>query len=162
MAIRGKTPLQLAYTAGLFDGEGYISILRITGTKQLAAKGKRNTWHELTVGMNITTPEATKWMADRWGGTNILHPTIYPNRKRIHMWRISQVMARDFLTDLLPYLKIKREEAVLAIEFQALKSFRFGRAGIPEANLKRRDEIWYEMRRRHGTLDRYGGVARRD
>lgn len=162
MATRGKTPLQLAYSAGLFDGEGYISILRTTGAKQLAAKRKRNIWHELTVGMNITTPEATLWFAERWGGTNLLHPTIYPNRKRIHMWRISQVMARDFLKDLLPYLKIKREEAVLAIEFQSLKTLRYGRAGIPEANMKRRDEIWYEMRRRHGTLDRYGGVTRRD
>ena len=104
----------LAYMAGIFDGEGCICI----GKHQ-----KKKTWnptYSLKVNLVMCNPYIPNLFCFTFGG-------IVYERKRHerHLsewnWQLNSAKAIPFLTVLLPYLKLKRDEARLAIEFQKNK-----------------------------------------
>lgn len=139
MVIRGKRE-SLAYTAGIFDGEGYITILLLNTYKP---KGKT---HQLSVGMTITDRATVAELQREWGGTLVTDPRYYPNRKVLYMWRATGPTAVVFLKAIRPYLRIKHHQADIAFEFQTLKSVRWGRGKIDQVNLSRRDDLCMAIR----------------
>lgn len=144
MGTRGKRETELAYTAGLFDGEGYISILRAT----VRRKAGPIKWHILVAGMSMTDRPTIERTATVYGGQPILYPynDRFPTHKPIFMWRISNSAALGFIETVYPYLRIKRPQADIARAFQATKSKRWGVRGMPLEQLARRDELCEQMR----------------
>lgn len=100
------TPV-LAYTAGLFDGEGSITIQKSTG--------KLSPRYSLAVTLANTYEPVVRWVADCNGGK------VY-KRKGVNSplwaWSISAHGAYAFLTKHLYHLRVKREQAQVAIDFQ--------------------------------------------
>ena len=116
----------LSYFAGLFDGEGCIGIRRSN-----YRKGRYTALCLVcTVGMaNLWMLESLKFA---FGGG------VYPTKKKqtqhkdLWEWTISSRQALAFLEAVLPYLKLKRAEAEVAINFQKAKINRehCGRRGL--------------------------------
>lgn len=104
----------LAYLAGLFDGEGTISC-SITETK----KGNKALHKQLSIfNTNFTL---ITWIISRFGGT--IH-----SRKRNKVWKEEHQVkwsAEDgywLLRAVLPYLVIKREQAELYLALHETKT----------------------------------------
>lgn len=93
-------PTDLAYIAGIIDGEGTIML----------AKGK---WWHVKVGM--TDRGIIEWLAS-FGGTFTETIRLAENRKDVYTWVVAR--NRDvviLLEALLPYLRVKRKLAEQAL-----------------------------------------------
>jgi len=101
----------IAYIAGLFDGEGWITINH----------NKINGWshYQLMVGINMTDPRALRMVAARFGGFFKLQERKKETHRPLHSWVVGSQMAFDFLRKVYPFLRVKGDEATLAMAFQA-------------------------------------------
>lgn len=99
----------LAYIAGLFDGEGCLKMQRKVGKR-----GRdQTTWH---LDITNTYEPVIDWLA-QFGGAKQTY--VYSNRKykTRHNWVVSrQRSVVQLLNALLPYLQIKRDVALEAID----------------------------------------------
>jgi len=115
MAIRGKiSENNKAYIAGLFDGEGHIFI---TEDKRPAYK---TSLHILRTGVTNTNRPIIQWLFSIFP-TTISRRVRYkdhPTWKPCYSWEASSNKALYFLKTIYPYLRIKKEQVRLGIEFQ--------------------------------------------
>jgi len=107
--------LDIRYVAGLFDGEGWITV------NVWAVPGREYIRYQLFVGVGMSHYPLMKAMQDQFGG--LLHRNDSaakrnPNHKICYQWRLSSRPAVGFLEAVRPHLKVKGEEADLAIVLQ--------------------------------------------
>lgn len=107
MSKESVSDRDLAYAAGLFDGEGCIHI------------GRHARGYKLQVMLTNTHRPVLDWFQSIWGGKLYDHPSYH--RKRWTMCWTLQWGGKDdevrLLTDLLPNFQIKRDQALLALRF---------------------------------------------
>jgi len=109
---------EVAWAAGFFDGEGYVTI-QYGYTK--ANNGKRYHRHTLRIGINHVAPEPLYEMQRLFGG-NIEKQkltSVVGNRKPRHRWVLNCTSAAEALKRMMPYFKNKQEVAELGLELQA-------------------------------------------
>jgi hypothetical protein len=119
------SPIDLAYIAGVFDGEGYIGIY-----------GQAQKHHILTVGVKMCDPEAIGAIVEAFDGTN----SGYEN-EHAYVYRVifTAKRAYEFLKTIRPYLRVKSEQADWALEFYE-ETYK-GKGTILNADdLQKRDE----------------------
>lgn len=112
----------LAYLAGLVDGEGCFSLKR-------HLRPKRDHFSfELAVGM--CSPEVEK-VAEHYGfGTVYYRQPQHEGWKGTCVWKMSGGILRSLLPRLLPLLRFKREQAEIGLVFLRQHGFyRRGRSG---------------------------------
>jgi hypothetical protein len=108
MYIPNTDDLTLAYVAGLVDGEGSIVI-------GCSHRANRLPNHWLQVGITNIDKELIDWLLNTFGG----HLSDYSHRPRhCWVWRVMGNEAKQFLQSILPYLRIKKKQAEIAIAFQ--------------------------------------------
>lgn len=102
----------VAWSAGFFDGEGYISIQERNHIRYLG--------YYLRIGVNHVAPEPLYELQRLYGGTVVLdkRPPV-GNRKPRYRWCTSTQNAADILKQMLPYMKNKNKVTALALDFQA-------------------------------------------
>lgn len=101
---------KVAWSAGFIDGEGCILI-----TNNVSGSGrKRRKCLRLTVSQKDRRP--LEFLQEIWGGT------IAINRRgeefRLWQWNVSTKAAAEVLEEVAPMLIGKKDQALLAIEFQ--------------------------------------------
>ena len=88
--------------------------------------------------LSVTAVQATEspldWFKACFGGTVKFRWIPYRGSKRpLWTWQASSKCAEQFLRQVLPYLKVKREEADLALQFRATFRPQFGdRSRMPD------------------------------
>ncbi|MGV1985619.1 LAGLIDADG family homing endonuclease [Agrobacterium sp. 22-221-1] len=111
------------WAAGFFDGEGCIQI------------EPRKSGHGTSYYVNIQVTQNDRRPLDelqkRWGGN--VTGACRRATDRCFRWRMSSTGAAVFLTAMLPYLLVKRERALLALEMRDL----MGSKGIPATDAQR-------------------------
>lgn len=112
--IKGK--LTLAYTAGIIDGEGCISII-----KNSRASDKLGYHFYLVVSVVNTNQWLINWLQMQYGGRIAFRNKVDRNHKNSWSWQMEAGRARDFLKLVLPYLNLKHPQAEVAINFQATR-----------------------------------------
>ena len=104
----------LAYVAGIVDGEGYIGI---------ATDGKKHGKQNLRLRVTVTSTD--EWLCQYLrfaiGGGIILLKTRTVRQMPCWQWQISYKKASDFLKLIVPYMHIKKPQAELGIKFQEAK-----------------------------------------
>jgi hypothetical protein len=102
--------IDIIYMAGLFDGEGCISI------------GKRSTKNgnflNLRLSLAMTVGEPIDLFFSRFGGSKSLRKSRGSFYAPVYFWEISALKAQVALETLLPYLRVKQKEALIALEFR--------------------------------------------
>lgn len=106
---------KIAWCAGFFDGEGYVTIQR---RNSKAKNGKTYTGHYLRIGINHVAPAPLYEMQKYFGGKVVKFSNVTGNRKPRHQWCLNCASASEAITRLLPYLVNKNNVAELALEFQ--------------------------------------------
>jgi hypothetical protein len=105
-----------AYLAGLIDGEGHIGLYIVRKEK----KGFRP-----AIGIANTNLKVLEWVKSNYEGCLSTQRFIDTTRKTVYSWSIgSKSKCLRLLNDVLPYLRIKKEQAVLLIEYCKTKGWR--------------------------------------
>lgn len=106
--------VDLAYAAGIIDGEGSIGIARHS-----SKSCKRGYSLELCVQVTSSDEWLCTWLKFAFGGS--LSHSINSADNPMWHWIIGARKASEFLKLILPYLKLKHSQAELAIIFQSAK-----------------------------------------
>ena len=125
------TENELAYAAGLFDGEGCIGIY-----KRKMADCKVGYHYALQVRINMADNIILAWLHLHFGGSLIHDKPRKSNWKSMTSWALWANGAVKFLKLILPYLKLKKEQAKIAIEFQEAKTAGLGKYGASSGQTK--------------------------
>ena len=104
----------LAYTAGIIDGEGCIGIY-----KHPSQSSKDKIRYTLTITVAMTNEWTIQWLRFAYGGS--VKSQQRPLRKRVWIWTVEAQQALVFLKLISPYLHLKHPQAELAIKFQENK-----------------------------------------
>lgn len=115
--------LDLAYVAGLFDGEGSIGVYEYEGRFR-----PRCTVSNTDLGI-------LTWLCGAWGG-RVYVPKKHPARQQCYAWILCGRNIAGLLNDIMPYLKIKRPQAVRMLEF----------FGTGRSDKVRRRELVHELK----------------
>ena len=106
------------YFAGLVDGEGYIFILN-------SCVGQSKKYLKMGVKIQMVVDESgiLAKAKELWGG----HLYFRKGRKTQHRdtaeWIIENDGANKFLKDTLPYLRLKKQQAEIGLEFRKFVSY---------------------------------------
>ncbi|MDP3064178.1 MAG: LAGLIDADG family homing endonuclease [Chloroflexota bacterium] len=100
----------LAYAAGLFDGEGSVTINRIL-TDGPAPR------HNLVASIDMTDPQGIQYLADRFEGNVRWYKRQQAEWADVYAWALSGEKALSFLQAIRPYLRVKGEQADVGIRF---------------------------------------------
>lgn len=113
MKLKTVSEIELAYCAGIWDGEGCFCI----GYSPVKLRRKSEYWF-LVASICMTDPQPLRKLSKLFGGN--LH--CYA-RKGVHKsvweWKLWSRRAANFALALLPYLTVKKKQARLAIKFQS-------------------------------------------
>lgn len=113
--------LTLAYLAGVIDSDGYITIHR--------SRHKGRLYHAARVGIAGTRNAPHDLAASIWGGKVSLYMPKNPRHRAQFQWSRSGDVAHTIISALLPYLRVKKEQAYAALELQ--EHVWFGRGDDP-------------------------------
>jgi len=106
----------LIYLAGFFDGEGNVCIAKHFRGE---LDRQKNPSYKLQIVIGSTDRSVLLEFHEKTqlGNICIQRPS-YKNAKALYRWQMGSRNAKEFLEALLPYLRIKRQQAELAIAFQ--------------------------------------------
>lgn len=97
------------YWAGLFDGEGCVLI-----------SFGRGRYHQMVVEIQMTDKEPMYLIQSQYGGSvKIKDNSKRNNRKTTYHWTITSSAAVPFLESILPYSIVKRQQIIVALDFQS-------------------------------------------
>ena len=136
------TDLELSYFAGLFDGEGCIQIAH-----HKPQQGKRTEQHTLRCSVNMVNKHCVNSFLS-FGGSVCQKTRDTGNGKWQPQWSwsISSNQAMSFLKTLSPFLRLKKPQAKLAIEFQEIRSHPRQRNKVSQDELNKRNWYWLKLR----------------
>lgn len=126
---------ELAYAAGVIDGEGTIGIATVKPRGRRKSPSFRG-----YVSMAQTDIRLCIWMQERFGGRIFSYPARKPGQKGIHHWRIGGPTILDFLSDVRPYLVLKGEQADLVARLYTETEFK-QRRSLPSDIITARTEL---------------------
>lgn len=116
------TPVELAYAAGIMDGEGTISIGR--------GRANGRTFLRPVVNVANTDWRILEWFRERFGGsitTNLTRLVRPEHHKVCGRWNLcGMAVTEEFVRQLLPFLLLKRAQAEVLLAFCATKKPRKG------------------------------------
>lgn len=95
------TELDKVYAAGFFDGEGYVAVAKTRAKTMVTGYA-----HSIRVTVGQKNQDPLYWLRERWGGTIYY----YPQHKSAAEWMIFSEVARRFLTDIQPFLIVKKAQ----------------------------------------------------
>lgn len=107
---------ELAWCAGFFDGEGFITIQE----RNSKTNGKRYKGYYLRIGINHVNPTPLYEIQRVLGGTigKQNQDTVVGKRHVRHSWQMGTSAAANALIQMMPYFKNKNNVAELALSFQ--------------------------------------------
>ncbi|KKN73612.1 hypothetical protein LCGC14_0399280 [marine sediment metagenome] len=138
----------LNYVAGLFDGEGCIvvALQKPTPKNQL-----QSTIHWLQVAIAMSHQPTMEWLKGCFGGCIVTDKKgkSRGDRRPHYSWRVQGNQAKDFLLKIIPFLRYKKEQALLAIDFQTKKQEQKGKpyVKLPDIIVQEREEYRNRLRR---------------
>lgn len=138
--INLSSPEVLAYIAGFLDGEGCIQINKIN------SKARKQTGYSpryyLMISATQAHPEPIQLLKNIFGGTIDIRNL--PSHKKLAAWRLQGKSASMVLKSLIPYLKVKKTQAIVASEFQDSILTRNNRR-LSDEELNRRENIKQQL-----------------
>lgn len=120
-----------AYLAGFFDGEGCVGIYRSS------SRGGFRLLVQITQNVSPSSIVLFQQVQQIWGGS--ISTSVSANGTEKLGYQVGSDKAVKFLSDLLPYLREKREQAEVAIEWQ--KNRPVTTRGLDGRIMKKNDDV---------------------
>jgi hypothetical protein len=130
------TDVEKGYLAGLIDGEGSIRVSRALGK-----------WYAPFIQITNTNKSVMDWLQEIFGNKNIgrlyVEKRRNPNYRPKFVYNVASVQGvKQILEQIVDILKIKRQQALLVLEFIKLKENKVEYGVLP-----REIEIFEELKR---------------
>ncbi len=136
-----KTPIVLAYAAGIIDGEGSVMIRLLKKKGHTVAR-----YHNLVVCVSSTDYPLCEWMQAHFGGTISTPSRPTNNWKAAWKWQLLSRHAEEFLRAVRPYLVIKDRHADIGLALRE-STTSVGRAHkIPDELIAYRESLRQQLR----------------
>lgn len=145
------TETQKAYLAGLIDGEGCIAIVR----RQPIGANIRYTY-QLQLTIVSSTVKLLKWVEKHFGGKV---DRIDNRHNHIWRWKCTVDEGAAILRILLPYLVLKRRQAIIALYFYKFCRMR-AHWEVTPILIELRERVYWCLRSMHKRKGRTPGVCR--
>ena len=110
--VSDLTSEELAYIAGIVDGEGYIGIYK---------HPDNYTIYRTIVGVTNTDLKLVDWLHEMLGGNIYEKPSYGKNHKTQYNWKLNGTHIVDLLKAIRPYLRLKDEQADIILELESMK-----------------------------------------
>lgn len=140
--------VQLAYLAGLFDGEGCFRIQKsFTENDRATHKVTNPVYHaQLVIGM--VDKDAVSMFSEVFGQGYVREERV-PNRRSIWRWALTGRHNIQFVVEaLLPYLRVKRPQALTVLDFVTGWRTPYNRRlGTDPEEIQRREEAYQTVRK---------------
>ena len=107
---------EIAWAAGLFDGEGCVTISRSNPARS------RSPDHQLRVTLGMCHEATIAKMKQMFGGSMSMRRSKAKGWRDHWVWCLASYPAANFLGSIYPYLITKKYEAWLGREFQATRT----------------------------------------
>jgi hypothetical protein len=155
---RTHTVAELAYLAGIIDGEGSIYI------GNFSSNPKTNVpYYQTKIEVTNTDQGLIDWLCATFGGSKRAYTpkqTPKTSRKPVFNWNTSGDRCRDICELIMPYLIIKKRQAEIMIKIRAtfIPTVEKGRQGIAPLSqevLVIRQQLMEEMRSLHIRVHSY-------
>jgi hypothetical protein len=137
--------LNLAYVAGIIDGEGWI------GFKAPKDKTKKR-YLAVVVEVSMTNPTIPYMLSVQFGGSFTESGSRSENRKDQFRWILTGKGAIEFINQIYEFLLVKRKQANLAIAFMQLQELDNSNSSN-ESVINSFKEKMHELNKR-GTMER--------
>lgn len=102
---------ELAYLAGIIDGEGTVSI-------GLRTNQQGNRYHTFILQVSSVDRPLTDWLCSTFGGSVGIHRQSRGNYRALHRWSVRSRQGEAILRAVLPYLLLKRPQAELVLRLR--------------------------------------------
>ena len=112
--VTGLTETQIAYIAGLIDGEGSLECQR------QMQKGAATPIFTTRLSFTFGTAEPITTVAGWLGGAPAVYPPTSPNRQPRWRFHIKNRVCLPLLERSLPYLILKKEQAALILAIDGI------------------------------------------
>jgi len=135
---------QLAYMAGIIDGEGALTITSI--------KNEKRQIFQTSIGVSSTDKILIDWIVEVFGGWQKEYtPKQTPknSRKKVYRWQITGTNIDVFLSLIKPYILIKRREVELLELNRKTFSKNPGFRGVTPENVSLRKKYANELQKIH-------------
>lgn len=109
----------IAYIAGLIDGEGYIGIKRDKGYR---CQERQTPGFHARLQIRMVDEEAIKFIAESLGGWYYKEKPNCAQGRPLYCYQASDKRAEEIIRTISPYLKVKKESANTVLQFRALQS----------------------------------------
>ncbi len=139
--------IEKAYFAGLFDGEGWISLHR----SLCKSSANKNPTYHIDVGISMTSITPLLKLKEEYNGSIHNRKLRKGQNYPIYDWKLSTNASLIFLKDMEKLLIIKKDQALWVIDFAKKCSFDRGRKITPEVNALRE---YYYLQMRELRKDR--------
>lgn len=133
------TNFSAEYLAGLFDGEGCINIYK---RRRERARGGYELIPQAIVCLTKGS-EILHELKSRYGGDLSIRQR-QANWSPVTYWNLRHKGLKKFLNDILPYLIIKKQQAMLALEYSSIHGG--GRHFLYEGEKERQIELYNKLR----------------
>lgn len=110
--LRLVSETDLAYTAGLIDGDGCVTL----DAPGVRPSGQRSAGRAV-IAVYMTTPDVLRWLHETFGGCFRERKSRQPWQRPVHYWGITGKQVGLLLERLIPYMRVKGPQAELAIAF---------------------------------------------
>jgi hypothetical protein len=116
-----SAPTDLAYAAGVVDSDGYIGVHRSTYAMRVRGDAGQAVYVP-RVAVKQVTPQALDLLHEVFGGHRYSGKPTAARGRPLLGWAVHSAMAARTCEALLPFLRIKREQALNAIEVGRLNA----------------------------------------
>ena len=113
--------VDIAYCAGLVDGEGYVGIKK---SKAYACQGRKTPGYHARIQVRMVDEPAVKLLADLFSGTYYKEQPNANNGRPLFCWQVSDLSAERVLRILRPFLRVKAVQADIIFAFRELQATR--------------------------------------
>lgn len=107
----------LAYIAGILDGEGHIGIKK-TVTRR---NGRINPQYQERIAVRMVDEPAIRFIAETLGGNYYSERPHAHNGRPLYCFQATDRQAASMLEAVLPYLRVKRQNALAVLELRKRK-----------------------------------------
>lgn len=109
------TPWEVAYWAGIFDGEGSVIIYLGKDMRPRRYGPCDREWYRLRATVTNTCLRLLEAMKKSWGGHILKKPLRSSRHRQTWVWIAVTQQAAAFLSAVLPYLIVKASEARIGL-----------------------------------------------
>jgi len=109
----------IAYAAGLMDGEAYIGIKKSQAYK---CQGRKTPGYHARIQIRMVDEAAIKFIAELLGGWYYKEKAHSVKGRPLYCYQCSDLKAEQVLKKLLPFLKVKKPTTEVVLSLRALQA----------------------------------------